>query len=179
MSRIGKKPVVIPDKVNVTIEDKLLKAKGPKGELMLTLPAEIDFTLENNILTFSRPNDIKKVRSLHGLTRSLAFNVIEGVSNGFSKTLQIEGVGYKVEMKENNLMLSLGFSHPVAVIPPHGIQITTPTVTSITITGIDKQIVGEVAAKIRALRPPEPYKGKGIRYVGEYVRRKAGKTTSK
>ena len=172
MSRIGKKPVVVPDKVKVTIEDNLLKAKGPKGELQLTLPKEIDYNIENNVITFSRSSEFKKIRALHGLTRSLAFNVVEGVTNGFSKTLQIEGVGYKVEMKEKNLMLSLGFSHAVAVIPPAGIQLSTPTVNSIVITGIDKQLVGEVAAKIRALRPPEPYKGKGVRYQGEYVRKK-------
>lgn len=179
MSRVGKKPVTVPDKVKVSIDDRLLTAKGPKGELKLTLPAEIDFTFENNTITFSRNSDNKKVRALHGLARALTFNVVEGVNNGFTKTLQIEGVGYKVEMKEKNLMLSLGFSHPVAVVPPAGIEIVTPTVNTITISGIDKQLVGEVAAKIRSLRPPEPYKGKGIRYVGEYIRRKAGKTTSK
>lgn len=179
MSRIGKKPVVVPDKVKVTIEDRLLKAKGPKGELQLALASEIDYNIDNNVITFSRSSGDKKIRALHGLTRSLAFNVVEGVMNGFSKTLQIEGVGYKVEMKENNLMLSLGFSHAVAIVPPTGITLATPTTNSIVVSGIDKQLVGEVTAKIRALRPPEPYKGKGIRYAGEYIRRKAGKTTSK
>lgn len=179
MSRIGKKPIVIPDKVKVSIEDGILSAKGPKGELKLKLPSEVEWQNENNVITFSRSSNEKKVRSIHGLARALAFNVIEGVSNGFTKTLQIEGVGYKSEMKENNLMLSLGFSHPVAIVPPSGITLAVPANNTITISGIDKQLVGEVAAKIRSLRKPEPYKGKGIRYQGEHVRRKAGKTTSK
>lgn len=179
MSRVGKKPVNIPDKVKVTIEDKLLTAKGPKGELTFRIPSEIDYVFENNVITFSRNSDIKHIRALHGLARALTFNVVEGVTNGFTKVLQVEGVGYKVEMKESNLMLSLGFSHPVAIVPPLGITIANPAPNTIHITGIDKQLVGEVAAKIRSLRPPEPYKGKGIRYQGEYIRRKAGKTTSK
>lgn len=179
MSRVGKKPVNIPDKVKVTIDNGLLTAKGPKGEMSLHLPSEINYTFENNVITFSRNSDDKKIRALHGLARALTFNVIEGVNNGFTKTLQVEGVGFKVEMKEQNLMLSLGFSHPVAVIPPKGITIANPAPNQVAISGIDKQLVGEVAAKIRALKPPEPYKGKGIRYVGEFIRRKAGKTTSK
>lgn len=179
MSRIGKKPITIPDKVKVTIENGLLSAKGPKGEMSLRLPSEVSYEIENNTITFSRSSDDKRIRSLHGLARALAFNVVEGVTNGFTKTLQIEGVGYKVEMKEKNLMLSLGFSHPVAIVPPAGITLAVPANNQITITGIDKQLVGEIAAKIRSLRKPEPYKGKGIRYQGEFIRRKAGKTTSK
>ena len=179
MSRIGKKPITVPEKVNITIEGNLLKAKGPKGELHLNLPQEIDFKFENKVLTFSRTSDVKQIRALHGLTRALAFNVIEGVTNGFSKTLQIEGVGYKSELKGKHLMLSLGFSHPVLIIPPDGVTFAIPSVNNIVVSGIDKQLIGEIAARIRKLRPPEPYKGKGVRYQGEYIRRKAGKTTSK
>lgn len=179
MSRVGKKPITIPDKVNVTVDGNTIKAKGPKGELAFSVPEGIEFKIENKTLTFSRTNDEKKVRALHGLSRALTNNIIEGVLNGFTKTLQIEGVGYKAEMKGNNLMLSLGFSHPLLVIPPAGVKISSPNPNTILLDGIDKQLVGEVAAKIRKLRPPEPYKGKGIRYSDEYVRRKAGKTTSK
>lgn len=179
MSRIGKKPVPIPDKVKVSIDNNILKAKGPKGELCVNIPENINYSLENNVLTFSRENDIKKVRAIHGLTRALSANVVEGVMNGFTKTLQIVGVGFKVEMRGRNLLLFLGFSHPVLFIPPEDITIATTNPNTIQVSGIDKQIVGEICAKIRALRPPEPYKGKGIQYAGEYIRRKAGKTTSK
>lgn len=179
MSRIGKKPIQIPKNVQVSFDGNLLKAKGPKGELKIEIPKEIEFKLENNEITFSRPNDLKHVRALHGLTRALAFNVIEGVTNGFKKVLQIEGVGYKVEMKGNNLMLAIGYSHPILVIPPKDIEIKSPAPNQIHIHGIDKQRVGQLAARIRELRPPEPYKGKGIRYEGEYIRRKAGKSSSK
>jgi len=179
VSRIGKKPIQIPNNVQVSFDGNLLKAKGPKGELKLEIPKEIEFKFENNEITFSRPNDLKNVRALHGLTRALAFNVIEGVTNGFKKVLQIEGVGYKVEMKGNNLMLALGYSHPILVIPPKDIEIKSPALNQIHIHGIDKQRVGQLAARIRELRPPEPYKGKGIRYEGEYIRRKAGKSSSK
>ena len=179
MSRIGKKPITITDKVKVIYEGNIFRAKGPKGELQMNIPPEIEYKFENGIITFSRSTDEKRIRALHGLTRALANNIVEGVTNGFVRNLQIEGVGYKVEMKGKHLMLSLGFSHPVLFIAPEGVQIAAPTATSIQLTGIDKQLVGEAAAKIRKLRPPEPYKGKGIRYQGEIVRRKAGKTTSK
>lgn len=179
VSRVGKKSITIPDKVNLTVDGKTIKAKGPKGELAFTVPDGIEFNIENKTLTFSRISDDKKIRALHGLSRALTNNIIEGVLNGFTKTLQIEGVGYKAEMKGNNLMLSLGFSHPLLVIPPAGVKISSPNPNTILLDGIDKQLVGEVAAKIRKLRPPEPYKGKGIRYSNEYIRRKAGKTTSK
>jgi len=179
VSRIGKKPIQIPKNVQVSFDGNLLKAKGPKGELKLEIPKEIEFKLENNEITFSRPNDMKQVRALHGLIRSLAFNAIEGVTNGFKKVLQIEGVGYKVEMKGNNLLLALGYSHPILIIPPSDIEIKSPAPNQIHIHGIDKQRVGQLAARIRELRPPEPYKGKGIRYEGEYIRRKAGKSSSK
>jgi large subunit ribosomal protein L6 len=179
VSRVGKKIINVPDKVTLTINGNLIKAKGTRGELEFNVPEPITFALEGKTLTFARPNDIKHVRALHGLSRALTNNMIDGVDKGFTKNLQIEGVGFKAEMKGKNLLLSLGFSHPIVVIPPVGIEITAPTANSIAVSGIDKQLVGEVAAKIRALKKPEPYKGKGVRYAGEYVRRKAGKTTGK
>ncbi len=178
MSRIGNKPIVVPDKVQVTIEDNLFKAKGPKGELEIRIPEEITVKLEDKEITFSRINETKRVKSFHGLIRSLAANVVEGVSSGFQKTLQIEGVGYKAELKGQKLFLSLGYSHPILVFPPEGIEFQCPNANTIIVSGIDKQLVGEISARIRKLRPPEPYKGKGIRYQGEYVRRKAGKTAA-
>jgi len=179
VSRIGLKPLQIPDKVQVTIKDRNIQVKGPKGELEFEMPELIDLKMEENVISFSRANDDKKVRALHGLTRALTANMVQGVSNGFTRTLKIEGVGYKAEMRGLYLMLSLGYSHPILVVPPKGIEIQTPQPTTIIVSGIDKQLVGEVSARVRKLRPPEPYKGKGIRYEGEYVRRKAGKTTSK
>ncbi len=179
MSRIGKKPIVVPDKVQVKIENSVLKAKGPKGELSMILPEEIAYTFENNVLTFSRSSEQKHVRAMHGLTRAHASNIIEGVNEGFTKTLLIEGVGYKVEMRGEKLLLAMGYSHPIVFIPNDGLKFETPNATTVKIHGSDKQVVGLAAAKIRAIRPPEPYKGKGIRYEGEYVRRKAGKTASK
>lgn len=179
MSRIGKKPIVVPDKVQVNIKDRELIAKGPKGELKFVIPAEIEFSFENKTITFSRQSDEKRIRALHGLTRALCNNAIEGVMSGFTKTLQIEGVGYKSEQKGKRLLLSMGYSHQLLIIPPDGITLESPTPTSIKISGIDKQLIGAVASKIRKIRPPEPYKGKGIRYEGEYIRRKAGKTSTK
>lgn len=156
-----------------------LDIQGPKGKMQITIPNGLEYKLDNNIVTLSRENDEKKLKSLHGLTRALIVNAVEGVSNGIKKTLKIEGVGFKVEMKGKNLMLSLGFSHPIVVIPPEGVDIVAPNPTTIEINGFDKQLVGETAAVIRKLRKPEPYKGKGIRYEGEFVRRKAGKTAAK
>ena len=181
MSRIGKKPITIPDKVTVNYQDNLLMAIGPKGELSIEIPKDIELFREDNVITLNRKNEEKRIRSLHGLTRSLAANIIEGVNVGFTKTLQLEGVGYKVEMKGNRLMLSLGFSHQILVIPPEGIEFEVPKTPANTfyIRGIEKQVVGEIAAKIRSFRPPEPYKGKGVRYAGEYIRRKPGKTAAK
>lgn len=179
MSRIGKKPIEIPDKVSVSVEDNVITVKGPKGTLKFKIPDDIAYQINGNILTFSRSSDDKKARANHGLTRSLVNNMIVGVTNGFTKTLQIEGVGYKAEARDNKLMLSLGYSHPILFIPPEGITIDTPSATMINVNGIDKQVVGEVSAKIRKLRPPEPYKGKGIRYKDEFIRRKAGKSASK
>ena len=176
MSRVGLKPINIPDKVQVNIQDKLLKIKGPKGETGVEIPEGVSLNNETKVISFSRSDDSKSLRALHGLTRALAANAIQGVSEGIKKVLKVEGVGYKVEMKGKNLMLSLGFSHPICVVPPNGIQLASPNPTTIEITGIDKQLVGQTAAVIRKLRKPEPYKGKGIRYENEYVRRKAGKT---
>ncbi len=178
MSRIGNQPIVIPDKVQVKIENNVLTAKGPKGEMSVNIPDGITFNVEDNVLTFSRKDDAKRSKAMHGLTRALANNIIEGVSKGFQKTLKVEGVGYKAEQKGKNLLLSLGFSHPVYVVASDGIELSAPNPTTIVISGIDKQLVGQFAANIRKLRKPEPYKGKGIRYEGEYIRRKAGKTTA-
>jgi large subunit ribosomal protein L6 len=179
VSRIGKQPITIPDKVTVSIDNGILCAKGPLGEMKAPVPESIQYSLENNVLTFSRNSEYKKIRALHGLTRALCFNAIMGVKDGFSKTLILEGVGFKTEMKGNNLQLNVGFSHPVLIIPPKGIKFETLTANTIKVSGIDKQVVGAVSSKIRSIRPPEPYKGKGIRYDGEYIRRKAGKTASK
>lgn len=179
MSRIGKKIITIPNGVQVTVQDSVLKAKGPKGELSVKLPEEIAFNLENSELTFSRNSDEKHIRAKHGLSRALAFNTISGVSTGFSKLLRITGVGYKAELKGNHLLMSLGFSHQILIKAPAGVTFEVQNPTTVVVNGLNKQMVGEVAAKIRSLRPPEPYKGKGIRYDNEYVRRKAGKTSSK
>jgi large subunit ribosomal protein L6 len=178
VSRIGNNPIEIPDKVQVKVENGVLTAKGPKGEMSANVPAGIEYNIENNVLTLKRTSDDKKLKSLHGLTRALVWNAIEGVSKGFQKTLKIEGVGFKVEQKGKNLMLSLGFSHPVYVVASDGIELTATNPTTIVVSGVDKQLVGQYAANIRKLRKPEPYKGKGIRYEGEYIRRKAGKTTA-
>jgi large subunit ribosomal protein L6 len=164
--------------VQVKIENNVLTAKGPKGEMSVNIPDGITFNVEDNVLTFSRKDDAKRSKAMHGLTRALANNIIEGVSKGFQKTLKVEGVGYKAEQKGKNLLLSLGFSHPVYVVASDGIELSAPNPTTIVISGIDKQLVGQFAANIRKLRKPEPYKGKGIRYEGEYIRRKAGKTTA-
>jgi len=179
MSRIGKMPINIPDKVSVEIKDGMLNAKGPLGELNAPIPEVIQYSIENGVLTFSRNSDMKKIRALHGLTRVLCYNAINGVMNGWTKTLQLEGVGYKTEMKGDSLQINIGFSHPVLFIPPKGIKFETPTANTIKVFGADKQVVGQVSAKIREIRPPEPYKGKGIRYEGEHIRRKAGKTAGK
>jgi len=179
VSRIGNNPIKVPEKVKLNLKDNNLDVQGPKGQLQISIPNGLEYKFENNIITLSRENDEKKLKSLHGLTRALIANAVEGVSNGIKKILKIEGVGFKVEMKGKNLMLSLGFSHPIVVIPPDGVKLAAPNPTTIEIEGTDKQLVGETAAVIRKLRKPEPYKGKGIRYEGEYIRRKAGKTAAK
>ncbi len=176
MSRIGRKPIAVPAGVEVKIDGHTVTVKGPKGTLTRTLNEEMTITMEGNEILVTRPNDEIKERSLHGLTRTLIHNMIVGVTEGFEKKLEIQGVGYHAKMQGKNLDLTLGFSHPVVVVPPEGITISTPSSVVIVVSGADKEKVGMVAAEIRAWREPEPYKGKGIRYSGEHVRRKAGKT---
>ena len=176
MSRIGKKPVPVPAGVQVKIDGALVHVKGPRGELSREFHPSMRIAQQGSELVVSRPSDERQHRALHGLTRALLNNMVEGVTHGFKKTLVIEGVGYRAEVAGKNLMLYLGFSHPIVIMPPAGIKIEAdPKAKTITVDGIDREAVGEVAAKIRALRPPEPYKGKGIRYSDETVRRKAGK----
>jgi large subunit ribosomal protein L6 len=176
VSRIGKLPVAIPEKVEVKIENGLAWIKGPKGELTTSISPEMEIKREENKLLINRPSDSIKHRSLHGLTRTLIQNMVDGVTTGFTKTLEIVGVGFKAEKRGSGVVLIIGYSHPIYFVPPKGITINTPAPTKIEISGIDKVLVGQVAAKLRSFRPPEPYKGKGIRYEGEQVRRKAGKT---
>jgi large subunit ribosomal protein L6 len=176
VSRVGKKPIVVPDGVKIDIKGHTVTVKGPKGELARTFRDQIGIALEDGHVAVTRPNDEPAVRALHGTTRAVLQNMVTGVSTGFSKALQVEGVGYRAEMKGKQLVMALGYSHPVPVDPPDGISFTVDEKTkTITVNGIDKEIVGQVAANIRGWRPPEPYKGKGLRYVGERVRRKAGK----
>jgi large subunit ribosomal protein L6 len=177
MSRIGKKPLEIPAGVTVTIaDDNTVTVKGPKGELTRTFNSDIKITIEENVLTVSRPSDVKEHRALHGTTRSLLGNMVEGVSKGFERGLELIGVGYRASKSGNKLVLNVGYSHPVEITPETGIEIEVPTQTKILVKGTDKERVGAIAANIRDVRPPEPYKGKGIRYEGEHVRRKEGKT---
>ena len=176
MSRIGKLPIPVPAGVEVKIDGQSIEVKGPKGSLTHVVPAPITIVLEDNTITVSRPNDERLARSLHGLTRTLIANNIHGVTQGFSKGLEIVGTGYRVAAKGADLEFALGYSHPITVTPPAGITFTVEGNTKLTVNGIDKQAVGEVAANIRKLRKPEPYKGKGVRYAGEVVRRKAGKS---
>ncbi len=175
MSRIGVAPVEIPDKVNVEIQDNLIKASGPLGELEIRLQPVIKVEKENNRLVVKKVNDERKTRALHGLSRTLVYNIVNGVSKGFEKRLEIQGVGYKAALEGKNLNLSLGYSHPVKIEPPQGIELKVEGNNKIIVSGADKQLVGDIAALIRGKRPPEVYKGKGIRYEGEYVRKKAGK----
>jgi large subunit ribosomal protein L6 len=175
MSRIGRLPISIPSGVDVAVEDTLVRVKGPKGELSQAISRDISIEREDSTLRVTRPTDRPEHRALHGLTRSLIFNMVEGVTEGFEKRLEIQGVGYRANLKGKTLELALGFSHPVRVDAPEGIDFEVPAPTQIIVRGIDKQAVGEIAARIRKLRPPEPYKGKGVRYAGEYVARKVGK----
>ena len=176
MSRVGNAPIPIPNGVKVTIDGNTVDVVGPKGKISRVIVPEIAVTLSDNQLTVERSNDMPRNRALHGLTRSLLNNMVVGVTDGYSKNLEIIGVGYRVEKKAKGVVFSLGFSHPIMFIPPPGITIDVPRPTALVVSGIDKELVGEIAAKIRDLKPPEPYKGKGIRYEGEYVKRKAGKT---
>jgi len=179
MSRIGRKPVPVPNGVTVTVNGPAITVKGPKGELSRKLHPDMQVKLENGTLTVERPSDEDRHRALHGLTRSLIANMVEGVTQGYKKQLEITGVGYKAEVKPFGLQLALGYSHPVEYRAPSGIKLTAPQPTAVVIEGADKEKVGQVAAEIRALRKPEPYKGKGVKYQGEQVRRKAGKAGGK
>jgi large subunit ribosomal protein L6 len=179
MSRIGKKPIPVPKNVTATVEGQTVKVKGPKGELERRLHPEMAIALDNGSIVVQRPSDEPKHRALHGLTRTLVANMVDGVTKGYSKQLEIVGVGYKAETRPYGLQLALGFSHPVEYRAPKGIKLTAPQPTQIVIEGPDKELVGQVAAELRSLRPPEPYKGKGIKYVGEQIRRKAGKAGAK
>ncbi|RBW67770.1 50S ribosomal protein L6 [Bacillus taeanensis] len=176
MSRVGLKPVEIPSGVTITLNENTVTVKGPKGELTRSFDPEITIKVEDNQVLVERPSDNKNHRALHGTTRSLLNNMVEGVTNGFERALELIGVGYRATKSGNKLVISAGYSHPVEIVPEQGIDIEVPSNTKIIVKGIDKERVGAVAANIRAVRKPEPYKGKGIRYEGEYVRRKEGKT---
>jgi large subunit ribosomal protein L6 len=179
MSRIGKLPITVPTGVTVTVDGSTVKVKGPRGELAHTMPGGITLDRADNTLNIKRASDESNHKSLHGLTRSLIANMVEGVTKGYSKQLEITGVGFKAEVKPYGLQLSLGFSHQIQYKAPAGIKLSAPQPTQVTIEGSDKALVGQVAAELRGLRPPEPYKGKGIRYAGEVIRRKAGKAGGK
>jgi large subunit ribosomal protein L6 len=179
MSRIGRKSIPVPAGVDVTISGQTVKVKGPKGELSHTVAEPIRVEQDGGELHVNRPNDERKSKELHGLSRTLVANMIVGVTEGYKKTLEINGTGYRVTAKGKDLEFALGFSHPVNVVPPAGITFSVERPTQFTVAGIDKQLVGEVAANIRKIRPPEPYKGKGVKYQGEVIRRKAGKAGKK
>ena len=179
MSRIGKRPVPLPKNVTATVDGQTIRVKGPKGELERRLHAAMRVTVEDGTIVVTRPSDESEHKALHGLTRTLVANMVEGVTRGFQKQLDIVGVGYKAEARPYGLQLALGFSHPVEYRAPKGIKLTAPQPTQIVVEGADKEVVGQVAAELRSLRPPEPYKGKGIKYAGEQIRRKAGKAGGK
>jgi large subunit ribosomal protein L6 len=179
MSRIGKKPVTVPQGVTLDLKGSEVAVKGPKGELRRQLHPEMQLALADGVFTVTRPSEEQKHKALHGLTRTLVQNMVDGVSKGFVKTLEIQGVGYKAEAKPYGVNLVVGYSHPVKYEAPKGIKITVENNTTVKIEGADKEKVGQVAAELRAVRPPEPYKGKGVRYQGEQIRRKAGKTGAK
>ncbi|MEQ7216156.1 50S ribosomal protein L6 [Enterococcus asini] len=176
MSRIGNKIVVLPAGVEIKQNGNNVTVKGPKGELTRHFSSDIAMNIEGNEVTFTRPNDTKEMKTIHGTTRANFNNMVVGVSEGFQKALELQGVGYRAQLQGKKLVLNVGYSHPVEIDAPAGIEIEVPNNTSIIVKGSDKEVVGELAANIRGVRPPEPYKGKGIRYVGEYVRRKEGKT---
>lgn len=176
MSRVGKKPIELPAGVTLTNDNSTVTVKGPKGELTRTFNPDIAVVVEENVVTITRPSDSKEHRALHGTTRAVIANMVEGVSNGFVRNLELIGVGYRAQKQGNKLVLNVGYSHPVEIEAEPGLEIEVPANTKITIRGTDKERVGALAANIRDVRPPEPYKGKGIRYEGEFVRRKEGKT---
>jgi large subunit ribosomal protein L6 len=175
MSRIGKKPISVPDGVTVEIKPGRVSVKGPKGELSQDIGREMKVSQDDGVLTVERPTDRGEHRALHGLTRSLIANMVEGVTSGYEKRLEIQGVGYRARLQGKSLELALGYSHPVSLTAPDGIEFEVPQPTQVIVRGIDKQLVGEIAARVRKARPPEPYKGKGVRYAGEHVARKVGK----
>lgn len=179
MSRIGRKPIPVPKGVEVKIDGSEVTVKGGKGTMQFGIMPNISVALEDGTVVVKRENDEKAVRAAHGMTRAILSNMITGVSTGFERVLEIIGVGYRAQMQGNNLVLALGFSHPVEVVPPKGVELAVDGPTKVIVRGIDKQLVGQIAANIRGYRPPEPYKGKGIRYAGEYVIRKAGKAGGK
>ena len=179
MSRIGKKPIDVPSGVTVTVDGRNVTVKGPRGTLSRSLPPIVSVKVDGAVVNVSRPNDETASKAMHGLTRTLVANMVDGVTKGFQKNLDIVGVGYKAENKPWGLLMSLGYSHQIEVKAPMGIKLNAPTPTSIVVDGANKEVVGQVAAEIRSLRPPEPYKGKGVKYQGEVVRRKAGKAGGK
>jgi large subunit ribosomal protein L6 len=176
MSRIGKLPIPIPDKVQVTVDAQYVAVKGPKGELSRTLPQQVSVLLKDGTVVVQPVEVSRKARQMHGLCRTLVANMVNGVSQGFEKRLEIQGVGYRAVTQGTKLVLNVGYSNPVEIVPPTGIQVAVENNTNVIVSGIDKELVGNTAAKIRGVRPPEPYKGKGIRYAGEQVRRKVGKS---
>jgi large subunit ribosomal protein L6 len=178
MSRVGKNPVPVPKGVTVKIEGSTVTVKGPKGELSRSFDPQIGIALDGGAVVVTRASDLGRVRALHGLTRALIANMVTGASTGFRRALEMVGVGYKAELMGKRLNLSVGYSHPILITPPQGITFVVENPTKFAVEGINKELVGEMAARLRRLRPPEPYKGKGIRYEGEYVRRKAGKTAA-
>lgn len=179
MSRIGKRPIQIPDKVSVTIEGQQVTVKGPKGELSRVLPTKVLVEQENGTIVVQRQDESRPARQRHGLCRTLVANMVEGVSQGFQRRLEIQGVGYRAQVQGRNLVLNVGYSNPVTIEPPEGVQVAVEANTNVIVSGINKEVVGNTAAQIRGVRPPEPYKGKGIRYAGEFVRRKVGKAGKK
>ncbi|MEG6616910.1 50S ribosomal protein L6 [Peptococcaceae bacterium 1198_IL3148] len=179
MSRTGRKPITVPQGVEVKIDGNVVSVKGPKGQLESAMHQDMIIKMEDNVIVVERPSDNKQHKALHGTTRSLIANMVEGVSNGYQKNLELVGVGYRAQKQGNKLVLNMGYSHPVEMEAPAGIEIEVPAATKISVKGVDKQLVGEFAANIRAVREPEPYKGKGIKYENERIRRKAGKTGKK
>jgi large subunit ribosomal protein L6 len=175
MSRVGNKPINVPPGVEILVEGDEVMVKGPKGELRRSLPQDMSISLQDSVVTVSRPTDSRIHRSLHGFTRSMLANMVEGVSQGFRKNLELHGVGYRVQKSGDNLMIQIGYSHPVEIVPPAGITFISDAPNQVSVLGIEKELVGEIAAQIRAVRPPDLYLGKGIRYAGERIRRKAGK----
>ncbi|MFK2826857.1 50S ribosomal protein L6 [Bacillus sp. B190/17] len=176
MSRVGKKPIELPEGVTLANDNNTVTVKGPKGELVNTFNKDMKIEIEGNVVTVVRPSESKEHRTIHGTTRALLANMVEGVSKGFEKALELNGVGYRAQKQGNKLVLNVGYSHPVEMEPETGVEVEVPSNTKVIVKGINKERVGAFAANVRAVRPPEPYKGKGIRYEGEYVRRKEGKT---